>query len=63
MSAMIEITDEQIESLRIEAGAHGDTKQVELCRAALDGSARARAKCERVIRAAATMRDAGDVAS
>lgn len=43
------ITTEQIEALRIEAGAHGDTKQVELCDAALAGDADARAKCAKAI--------------
>lgn len=30
-----EITDEQIEALRVEAAAHGDAKQEALCRFAL----------------------------
>lgn len=53
----IEITDEQIEALRTEAGEHGDLAQVELCDAALGGDEAARARCERAIRAAQAMAD------
>lgn len=51
----VDITDEQIEQLRIEAGASGDDEQVELCVAALDGDDDARIECERVIREAAAL--------
>jgi len=43
------ITTEQIQSLRTEAGEHGDLIQVALCDAALAGDATARGKCARVI--------------
>ncbi len=52
-----EITDSDIEALATEAGAHGDSEQVELCRAALEGDAAARTECERVIRDARALRD------
>lgn len=48
----IAITDAQIETLSAEAGEAGDLEQVTLCQQALEGDAGARAKCERVIRAA-----------
>lgn len=47
------ITTEQIEALRTEAGAAGDSKQVELCTRALDGDADARRECATVIALAA----------
>ena len=46
-------TREQIEQLRIEAGAHGDDAQAEMCQAALDGDEAAWKRCERVIADAA----------
>lgn len=49
------ITNEQIEQLEIEAGAHGDTAQVEMCRAALNGDEAAQARCAAVIEAASTI--------
>lgn len=45
------ITDEQINELMVEAGAACDTKQVAVCRRALNGNARARKECARVIAA------------
>lgn len=45
----IDITDDQIEALRIEAGQAGDATQVAICQRALDGDAAARAECARVI--------------
>lgn len=45
----VEITTSDIAQLETEAGEHGDMEQVELCRAALNGDAAARAKCERAI--------------
>lgn len=48
-----EITDEQIEALRVEAGAAGDTDQVTICDRVLAGDPEARAECARVIREAA----------
>jgi hypothetical protein len=54
------LTDEQIETLRIEAGAAGDEAQVQLCRIAIGDTVssgwertRARAECARVIADAA----------
>lgn len=43
------LTDEQIETLRIDAGTHGDHKLVETCRRAANGSKRARAVVARVL--------------
>jgi len=48
-----DITDEQIEALRDEAGSAGDNAQVALCDRALDGDDEARAECARVIADAA----------
>ena len=45
----ISISDEELEQLRIEAGAAGDEEQVELCDRALDGDRWALAKCAVVI--------------
>jgi hypothetical protein len=50
----MEITNEQIEQLQIEAGAAGDSAQVAMCEAALNGDEAARERCERVIANAAT---------
>lgn len=47
--AAITITDLQIRALRTEAGQAGDREQVAICNRALNGSARARAKCARAI--------------
>ena len=44
-----DITDEQIDDLRTEAGAHGDMKQVQICEGALKGDEDDRAECARVI--------------
>lgn len=44
-----DITDEQIRSLRTEAGSAGDREQVEICTRALNGDRQARAECARVI--------------
>jgi hypothetical protein len=55
--AEMDVTDEQIRALEIEAGAAGDEVQVELCRRALDGDDDARAKCGRAIEAARAMQD------
>lgn len=55
--APAEVTDEQIEALRTEAGEAGDLEQVALCDRAIDGDADARAKCERVIRTAWAQQD------
>lgn len=46
----IEISDEQIEALRDEAGQAGDLEQVKLCKRALKGDEQARAACEQAIR-------------
>jgi hypothetical protein len=43
------ITDDQISALEVEAGAAGDSAQVDFCRAALEGDAAARAKCAQAI--------------
>jgi hypothetical protein len=43
------ITERQIEDLKDEAIAIGDTEQVSLCRRALRGDVDALAECERVI--------------
>lgn len=51
-TSMHTITDEQIATLRAEAGAAGDMAQVAICDRALRGSAAARAECARVIAAA-----------
>lgn len=48
-----EITDEQIRTLRTEAGAAGDDEQVAICTAALNGVLAARVECARVIAEAA----------
>lgn len=48
-----EITDEQIEALRYEAGIAGDAEQVRICRAALAGDEDARRECAEVIAEAA----------
>lgn len=48
----MKITNEQIESLKIEAICHGDDAQAELCSRALQGDVSALAKCARVIDAA-----------
>ena len=45
----IDITDDQIDALRTEAGQVGDAAQVAICEQALDGDAAARAECARVI--------------
>ena len=55
ISTISTITNEQIEALRAEAGAAGDTAQVAICDRALDGDAVARAECARVIADAAAM--------
>ena len=52
-----EITDEQLEALKIEAGAHGDSDQVSLCIRALAGDAAARAACAQAIADALEMDD------
>ena len=44
-----EITNEQIEALRVEAALSGDMDQADLCTAALGGDAAARAACARAI--------------
>ena len=49
MTTRINITDDQIEALRQEAGQTGDAAQVAICEQALDGDATARAECARVI--------------
>lgn len=45
-----EITDEQIEQLKIEAGQAGDDAQIALCVRALDGDEAARSACVEAIR-------------
>ena len=54
------ITDWQIELMRVEAGAAGDTEMVKICRRALNGSARARKECERVLEEAASRANEGE---
>jgi hypothetical protein len=49
----INVTDDQIKALRIEAGAAGDARMIVICIQALDGDIKARAKCARVIADAA----------
>jgi len=49
-------TDEQIETLRAEAGVAGDAEMVSICDAALDGHAQARIECARVIAEAQAQR-------
>jgi hypothetical protein len=55
--APITVTDEQIEALRVEAGAAGDLDMAMICQTALDGDATARAECARVIADAQAMAD------
>lgn len=55
--AASETTASQIETLRTEAAAAGDTAQVDLCTAALAGDSAAWAACARAIRAARAMAD------
>lgn len=50
-----QITDAQIEALRTEAGAAGDSAQVAICDRAREGDESARAECARVIANAAAM--------
>lgn len=57
LTAAHTITDEQIATLRAEAGAAGDMAQVAICDRALRGSAAARAECARVIAEAQAMQD------
>jgi len=45
----MQVTNEQIEALRNEAGQAGDLGQVAVCDAALADDAAARAECARVI--------------
>lgn len=51
------ITTEQIETLRSEAGQHGDMEQVAVCDKALAGSKKAIAECARVIADAEAQQD------
>jgi len=51
------ITNEQIEALRAEAIAHGDTAMAGVCDRALEGDDDARAECAEVIAEAAAMAD------
>jgi len=53
------ITDDQIEDLRIEAGFAGDEEMIKICRRALNGSARARKACERVLEEVAARANEG----
>lgn len=53
MTNYTEISIEQIEALRTDAGAHGDTKLVATCNRAIRGSQAARRKVEMVVSAAA----------
>lgn len=46
------VTAGDIAELRDEAGQHGDSEQVAICTAALEGDAAAIAECARVIAAA-----------
>jgi hypothetical protein len=55
---MTPITDEQIEALRAEAGAAGDSTMVAICDRAIDGSETDRAECARVISDAEELCDA-----
>lgn len=50
------VTDEQLRSLRDEAGQAGDLDQVSLCDDALDGEEIARIECSRVVADARDMR-------
>ena len=52
-----DLSDDQIERLRTEAGEHGDREQVRICDRALAGSYAARRECARVIAAAEAQRD------
>ena len=54
-AASTSITVEQVKALRDEAGQAGDTAQVEICDAALEGDGTAWATCENVIADAAAM--------
>lgn len=51
------ITTDQIEQLRTEAGAAGDSDQVAICDRALAGDREAVAECARVISDAEAMAD------
>ena len=53
MTTTTHIDDDQIRTLRTEAGAAGDREQVEICARALDGDAEAIEECCRVIAYAA----------
>jgi hypothetical protein len=51
------VTVEQIEALRDEAGAAGDTEMVAICERAIDGDESAADECAKAIRAAAANED------
>jgi hypothetical protein len=57
MTTFATITSRQIRHLRNEAATAGDSKQVEICDRALNGSDRAKRECVKVIRAAEAMAD------
>jgi hypothetical protein len=50
LEALLDVTTADIKRLRDSAGSAGDSKQVEICGRALDGSKSDIAECERVIR-------------
>lgn len=52
-----EITDDLIRALQRNAAAAGDLEMVQVCQAALDGSASHRAECLRVLEATQAMED------
>ena len=56
----MDITTEQIDALRTEAAAAGDTAMVAICDAALENDFDARLKCEDAVSSAATLADANE---
>lgn len=54
------ITETEIDALRTEAAAAGDTAMVAICDLALEGDEDARAKCEDAVSSAATLADANE---
>ena len=60
MTTIDSITDTDIQTLRAEAGAAGDSEQVTICDLAINGDAFARAECVAVINAAEVMDDDED---
>jgi len=60
MTTIETLTDTQIETLRAEAGQHGDLDMVAVCARALAGDQAALAECVRVIQLAEAEAEAAD---